>query len=149
MKLKPVLMALAVTALIGLSACGGDDDEEPEAGTTATEAPTTTAGGDGGGGGGGASSSIEINADPGGGLAFEESSLETKAGEVTVEFYNDASLGHDVRFEDADGNDVGGTSVITEDEEETTIDLEAGDYTFFCSVSGHREGGMEGTLTVE
>jgi uncharacterized cupredoxin-like copper-binding protein len=36
----------------------------------------------------------------------------------------------------------GGTS-------EVDVDLKAGDYTFYCSVPGHREGGMEGKLTVK
>jgi plastocyanin len=82
-------------------------------------------------------------------LAYDTDSLEVEANGVTIDFTNEASLPHDVRIEDADGNDIGGTDQITESETTATVELEPGEYTFYCSVPGHREGGMEGTLTAK
>jgi uncharacterized cupredoxin-like copper-binding protein len=53
-----------------------------------------------------------------------------------------------VRVEGPDG-EVGGTDTISGDTTSATITLAATDYTFYCSVGGHREAGMEGDLTVE
>ena len=39
--------------------------------------------------------------------------------------------------------------MISEDTATAVGELEAGDYTFYCSVDGHRDAGMEGTLTVK
>ncbi len=140
---KKLSIALAVTAIapFGLIACGDDDDESSEGPAATTEEPTT--GGTGGGGG-----SIAITAAADGSLAYEETSVETEAGSVTIDFDNPAALGHDVRIEGSEG-DLGGTDVISEDTATATVELEAGDYTFYCSVGGHRDGGMEGDLTVE
>ena len=35
------------------------------------------------------------------------------------------------------------------DEQEATAELVPGEYIYFCTIPGHREGGMEGTLTVD
>ena len=71
------------------------------------------------------------------------------AGSVTVSYNNPATLSHDVVVEDQSGNEVGKTDLISQSSAETTVELEPGSYTFYCDVPGHREGGMEGTLTVK
>jgi|SRR5215213_4130597 len=95
---------------------------------------------------GGSASTLEVVADESE-LAYKESSLEVDAGDVTIDFDNPSPIGHDVSIE-KDGEEVGATEVITESKDSTTIELEPGDYVFFCSVPGHREAGMEGPLTV-
>jgi len=80
-------------------------------------------------------------------LAYEEKSLETEAGEVEIDFDNPSGIEHDVRIE-KDGEEIGGTTVVAGSETSAEVELKAGDYTFYCSVPGHREAGMEGPLTV-
>ncbi|MEK6273413.1 MAG: plastocyanin/azurin family copper-binding protein [Actinomycetota bacterium] len=139
-----LLVALGILAPLALAACGGDDDETTPAQTT----PTTTPAG-GGGGGGGGSETISLSADPSGAFAFEQTSLSAQAGNDTIDFDNPSPVGHDVCVEDSSGNEVGCSDVVTQDKTSLTVDLKAGSYTYYCSVDGHRAGGMEGTLTVE
>jgi plastocyanin len=148
MKKALALFALVFSA-IALVACGGGDDND-----TSTAAQTTTgasnAGGGGGGGGGGAASTVKLSADPSGQLKYDTDSLSAKAGNVTIDFDNPASISHDVAVEDSSGKELGVSDLIAQSK--TTLDLtdlKAGSYTFFCTVPGHREGGMEGTLTVK
>jgi plastocyanin len=144
-KLITIFAVLAIAAL-GLAACGDDDsDTTTDAATTTETTAETTAES----GGGGAGSTVEVEADPGGQLAYTTDSLEADAGVVTIDFSNPSTVDHDVRIEDSSGSDLGGTSVITESSETAEVDLEPGTYTFYCSVPGHRQAGMEGTLTVK
>ena len=138
-KLPALLLALFAVAALGFAACGGGDD------TSSTAAATTPATGTGGGDAG---ATISVSADPSGQLAYTETELTAAAGSDTIEFDNPASIDHDVRIEDADGNEVGGTDTVSGGSTSATVDLKAGTYTFFCSVDGHRDAGMEGTLTV-
>jgi plastocyanin len=137
------LLLFTVLALaVGASACGGDDDDD--AAEPATTEETTT---DGGGGGGGGGHHITLTADPGGAISFDQTELTAPAGEVTIELVNESGIPHNVEVE---GNGVEEVSeTITEGSTELTLDLQAGEYEFYCAVPGHREGGMEGTLTVE
>ncbi|HEU4944954.1 MAG TPA: plastocyanin/azurin family copper-binding protein [Solirubrobacterales bacterium] len=151
MKKLVAFLALALASL-ALVACGGSDDDNTTTATNgATENSAEAKGGveEGGGGGGGASSTLKFEADPNGELAYTTTSATAKPGKVTIDFNNPQSLTHDVAIEDSSGGEVGATELIADSSDSTTVELEPGSYTFYCSVPGHREAGMEGTLTVK
>ncbi len=115
------------------------DEAEDKAGEAKDEAEGGTAD----------SATFDVEADPSGSLAYTTDEASAEAGKVTVNFTNSSPVPHDVRIEDSGGKDIGGTEVFAEGNESAKVDLKSGDYTFYCSVPGHRQGGMEGTLTVE
>ncbi|MGH2979524.1 MAG: cupredoxin domain-containing protein [Solirubrobacterales bacterium] len=147
MRRLSLLMLICVLAALGVAACGGDDDGGADTSATTTETTDTTATDEGGTGAGGGGGTIRVAADPGGDLAFEQESLTAEPGRNTIEFTNEASLPHDVKVEQ-DGEEIGGTEVVTGGTAEATVELERGEYTFYCSVPGHRQAGMEGSLNV-
>ncbi len=94
-----------------------------------------------------ASTTLQLAADPSQ-LAFDQTELSAKAGKVTIDFNNPSPIPHNVVIEE-NGKELTGFEPIAEGEESETATLKPGTYTFFCSVPGHREAGMEGTLTVK
>jgi plastocyanin len=137
-----LLLLTTLALVVAVAACGGDDDDESSDEPTADETTTEDTGG-----GGGDTATIMLAADPNGELAFDQTELSAAAGEVTIEFMNDSGIPHNVEIE---GNGVEEVSdTITEGSTTLTLTLEPGEYEFYCAVPGHREGGMEGTLTVE
>lgn len=150
MKKLAALLALAL-ASVALVACGGSSDnstpsnENPETSGGAAEGGEKSGGGAATGGG----SSVEFEADPSGELAYTTTEATAKAGKVTVDFNNPQGLTHDVAIEDEAGKTLGKTELIGEGETSTTVNLKPGTYTYYCSVPGHREAGMEGTLVVK
>jgi plastocyanin len=139
-----LVLALAALALV---ACGGGSDDNST--TTATGGAAGQEAPSGNNAGGGSASTLKFEADPNGQLAYTTTSATAKAGEVTIDFKNPQSLTHDVAIESSSGEEIGKTELIADGSDSTTVDLEPGTYTFYCSVPGHREAGMEGTLTVK
>jgi plastocyanin len=60
-----------------------------------------------------------------------------------------SSLGHNMTVESAAGKVEGSTPTFSDASKSVTLNLKPGTYKFFCSVPGHRQAGMEGTLTVQ
>jgi plastocyanin len=121
--------------------------EEEQAATEATEAGESPKELEEQGAAEAGAAGLELSAPEDGTLAFDTDALEAEAGEVTIGFDNPAAIEHDVAIE-ADGEEIAKSDLVSESSTEVTADLEPGEYIFYCSVPGHREGGMEGTLTV-
>lgn len=78
-------------------------------------------------------------------LVFTEAPAELPAGEVEL-FLRLEGLPHNVVFEGIEGDEP----VVEGDAEGVyrgSVELEPGEYTYYCSIAGHRQAGMEGTLT--
>jgi plastocyanin len=130
-----ILALLLAAATIAFAAgCGGDDDEE----TAATE--TAPAGG---------GQTVDMSE-----YEFAPNDITASAGDsITAE--NTGQLPHN--FTIAEGKDpeqAGAELAATADIQpgesgELTVDVEPGDYSVICTIPGHAEQGMVGTIKVE
>jgi plastocyanin len=150
----PRISALALTVAtlaLGLAACGGSSKSTttssaaaPAPSSSSSTSTSTPAASTGGG-----SSSIIESANPTGQLKFTKSSLTAKAGNVTIHFTNMSSLSHNMTIQQGtNGSVVGATPTFSGGTKTLKVNLKPGTYTFYCSVPGHRQAGMQGTLTV-
>jgi nitrite reductase (NO-forming) len=114
------LIPIILAALaFGLAACG-----------TAPSQTSQTAG-----------STLEIHAFD---LGFKPNAVTLeKPGRYTVKLVNDGAIAHDIAFPD-------GAKVVANSKETKTLDIDvpAAGTTFICSIPGHAEAGMKGTITV-
>lgn len=151
---RPAGRFFALPALIGLVAlagCGSSSSsttntttESAPATTPATTTSTSTSTAPASG-----SSSVSLSANPSGQLEYNTKSLSAKAGKVTISFTNMAPLSHDVAIESSGGQELGKTPTFSGGTKTLSLQLKPGTYKFFCTVPGHRQAGMEGTLTVQ
>jgi plastocyanin len=114
-------------------------DTKPEAGQSKSNAPAPDVN----------AQTLKLSADPSGQLAFDKKTLSAKPGNVTIDMTNPSPVPHDISIEGP--NNVARKGKLVEKGGTSTVssDLKAGEYTFYCSVPGHRQGGMEGKLTVK
>jgi|RhiMetdeSRZDD1v2_1073273.scaffolds.fasta_scaffold49651_4 plastocyanin len=132
-----------------------DEQAEREA-EQAAETTTTTEASAGGttsttpSGGGGGGSTVKLAADPTQ-IAYTTDSLKAKAGNLTIDFNNpNPAIPHDVCVDSSTGGQLGCSDQVTNGSSTLALDnLKPGKYTFFCSVDGHEQAGMKGTLAVQ
>jgi plastocyanin len=118
--------------------------------SVATMALVVACGGDGGGGGssykeptGPAETTLTIK---GGNFFFDPENAEVPAGIVAIKMESEGGL-HTLVFDD---DKVPGFKLEagSGESDELKVDLKPGRYTIYCDIPGHREAGMEGTITV-
>jgi plastocyanin len=145
-----VVAVLFVAMLGAVEVFAREEEEEPheeaaaETAESGDTAPTTTAAATTAGGAG--ETTLENPADASQ-LRFSKSALEAPAGTVTLVMENPSALEHNIAVR-GEGVDEKGEVVGQGDESTVTVELEPGEYEFYCSVPGHEAGGMKGTLTV-
>jgi plastocyanin len=127
-------MRISALVLIAaaLAGCGGGGSKKGSSTpTAAASGPATT---------------LKLAADKSA-LKFDKTSLTAPAGKVTIQMSNPSMLSHNVAIE-GNGLDTAGQIVGNGGTSTVTANLKAGTYKFFCAVDGHRQAGMQGTLTV-
>ncbi len=139
----------SIVAMLALAGCGGSSSKNSSSSTsssasggattqsgTSTSAPAGTSG-------------LQLAADQSGQLNFDKTSLSTSAGQVTIKFSNAAPVGHNLTIASSGGSVVGATPTFQGGTKALTVQLKPGTNTFYCSVPGHRQAGMQGTLVVK
>jgi len=145
MRVKSVFGVLAVVlsvALVGFAAgCGDDDDESADSVATTTETAADT--------GGGEATSVGMTE-----YEFAPSDLTVAAGD-SLTLTNDGQIPHNLTIVEGTDPTGGGAELAASDDiaggdsGDLTVDTEPGAYSFLCTIPGHAEDGMVGTITVE
>lgn len=132
------------TTTLGTRIVLAQDDEEATPGATPGATPDATPGATPGATpqAGGAEVTVEMVD-----IDFNPNEFRIPANtDVTITCPNKGQLEHDFNIEDTEyGTELAGPGETVS----VTVNLTAGEYVYYCSVPGHREAGMEGTLTVE
>jgi plastocyanin len=146
------MLTLTLGLLLVLAGCGSSSTTSsstsapastPATTSSATSSTPAPAAGASGG------QTLALAANPEGNLKFDSSTLSAKAGKVTINFTNQASLEHNLTVASSSGAVVGATPTFQGGSKTLTATLTPGSYKFYCSVPGHRQAGMEGTLVVK
>jgi plastocyanin len=91
---------------------------------------------------------LTLSADPTGATRFNKTTLSAPAGQVTITMTNPSPVGHNIALKD-NGVDEKGDTVQGDAKSTIQATVQAGQYEFYCSVPGHEQSGMKGTLTVK
>lgn len=152
-------MSWLVVLVLLLAACGGGGgggnngggEQGTEGGTNTTEGTGSEGDAEGAGNGqsGQQSGAQEVVFEAGNELRYNPETATAPVGEVTITLNNTGALEHNIVWEnDPPDQPFVHTTGGETDSNTRTFDA-PGEYGFYCSVAGHQEAGMVGTLTIQ
>lgn len=150
--LTALAVAFAALGLLAATGCGDDVDDAVDAATERVDDAVDTVTGEAGDAADAVTGDdvdatvIEIPAAEQG-LAFARERVTAPAGTITLRMPNPSPMPHNIAVDRPER--VIGEIVERGGVSEITLDFPPGEYEYYCSVPGHREGGMVGTLVVE
>lgn len=128
---RTLFTSAVLASALFLSACGGADASRTAGGDADTDWAS--------------SGGVTVEATE---FAFDPEDFSLPADEdVELTLANKGVVEHDIVVEELDDREL-----VYADAGETvteTVSVPAGTYSYYCSIPGHRDAGMEGTLTVE
>ena len=81
------------------------------------------------------------------GLRYDQKTVHAHVGRIKIVFLNRSTLKHNVNVENGE-HELGKSATIGRATTTMFVTLKAGKYNFYCSVPGHEDAGMRGTLIV-
>jgi len=81
------------------------------------------------------------------GLKYDQKVIRAHAGRIRIVFSNHSALKHNVNVELGE-REFGKSATISHATTSFFVTLKAGKYNYYCSVPGHEDAGMHGTLIV-
>jgi plastocyanin len=141
-------VAVLALGLGALTACGGDSGGgDAAATTTSAAAETTTEATASSPAAGGESQTQALTAtEENFSISLDKDTLTAGSYEITV--VNNGSATHDLAVEEDGTTKATSDSIAPGGSTTLTVDLDAGEYVFYCSIGNHRAMGMEITVQV-
>lgn len=123
--MRRVVLALAIVAALGVTACGSKSDSKKDSNSSTGSTAAT----------------VSLDAKE---YEYIPKDATAKAGSTKIALNNTGTMEHDFTI---DSLNLKITAPVGQSKD-GTADLKAGKYDFYCSIPGHKESGMVGTLTV-
>jgi plastocyanin len=141
-------VAVLALGLGALTACGGDSDDGDAAATTTTSsaAETTTEATESSAAGGEAQTMALTATEDNFSISLDQENLTAGTYEITV--VNNGSATHDLAVEEDGSAEATSDTIAPGGSTTLTVDLDAGEYVFYCTIGNHRAMGMEITVQV-